>query len=386
MSESNEPASSLAERAARLITRWADGTTPNGAMENVAAAGLRAASLPYRVGAALRGATYDAGIAATYEAGCPVISIGNLSAGGTGKTPVVIETATLLREAGVRVVVVSRGYGREGGERATRIVSDGEQVLLSPAKSGDEPWVMANRLAGVPVVVGGDRVDAARMAVRDCGAQAIVLDDGFQHRRLERDCDIVLWDALRPASAAALLPRGLLREGLRALKRAHAVLFTRCNLATDSLKTIKRRMKRIAPHLVMFETGLCPVSLIEIGRGETPYEPETLREKRVVAFCGLGNPQSFWRMLEAEGIRPVGQVALPDHHRATPDTVQSIWQRFADEKPDCILTTEKDLADLPHDFEPPAPLFAIRIRVDFGDDASRFRQFILEATRNHPSA
>lgn len=361
------------------LARWADGNGPAGVGEHLLAAGLRLASLPYAAAAAARSSAYDSGVLASHGVDRPVLSVGNLSAGGTGKTPLVIYLAQALGRQGLRVAIVSRGYRRSGGEDALQLVSNREGVLLTPDVAGDEPWLMARRLPGVPVVVAADRLRAARHAIETCDPQVILLDDGFQHRRLRRTCDIVLWDALRPARAAALLPRGLLRESLGALRRAHAVVLTRCNLTEHSTRPIKRRIKRIAPHVLLFESGLLPSALVDRQGNRTAFTPGALANSLIGAFCALGNPGSFWRLLESAGAQIVWRRALPDHYRPRPEEVEQLWRQARNKGAQRLLVTEKDLANLPRDTPDDIPIVALAAEPTFWNDTDRFHRFIMEA-------
>jgi tetraacyldisaccharide 4'-kinase len=369
-----------------LVQRWADGDGPRGAGERVLGAALRVASGAWWVGASVRSAAFDMGMKQTRRVDCPVVSIGNLSVGGTGKSPMVIEAARILIESQRRVAIVSRGYRRQSGESVV-VVSDGRGVLVSPGESGDEPALMAQAVPDAAVVVGADRYRAALKAIEIARPDVILLDDGFQHRALARDCDIVLWDALRPADASALLPRGLMREGLGALKRAHAIVFTRCNLG-HSIRRILSRVKRIAPHLTVFRSNLEADGLIdpETGKLENlPHAADPLRGRRIAAWCGLGNPASFWRMLEILGAETLCRRAFDDHHRPSAADLAAFADEGARRGAEWVVTTEKDLQNLSERWSASLPLRVLRVRTSLGADTERFSRFLDGfLTRNGP--
>ena len=368
------------------ICRWADGRPPEGFGEKALSAALRAASVGYAMGAGARSAAFNLGLTRSRGVDCPVISFGNLTVGGTGKTPMVMEAARILSEAGRRVAVVSRGYGRTDASEAV-VVSDGNEILASLERSGDEPMMMARGLPGVAVAVGARRREAAQLVLRECGCDAILLDDGFQHRALARDCDIVLWDTLRPAESMAMLPRGLMRESLGALRRAHALVFTRCNLGRETRK-ILGRIKRIAPQLTVFHSSLEPAGSIAIGSGETEKSTgetsagislDCLKDEPVGAFCGLGNPESFWRIIESAGARLVQRHAFPDHHRPDARELELFLAAASLAGATRVLVTEKDAENLPAGWEPSLAVLALKVRVSFGEEAGRYRDFLLRA-------
>ena len=360
-----------------LVSRWADGHAPHGLSERMLAAALRGASAGYWAGAGARSLAFRCGLRRSHRVDCPVISIGNLTVGGTGKTPLVMETARALSAAGKRVAVVSRGYGRTDASRPV-LVSDGERVLVGVEEAGDEPLMMARCLPGVVVVVGARRYEAALLARRETGADVIVLDDGFQHRALARDCDVVLWDTLRSPDAMALLPRGLMREGLGALRRAHALVFTRANYG-HPVRRVLGRIKRIAPQLAVFRANLEPGDLRPLLEDPVPgaASPSALKGKRAAAFCGLGNPQSFWKTVESTGAELALRQAFPDHHRPDSAELAKFVRRARDASAECVLITEKDAENLPGNWRPGLPVWTLSARVTLGEESRRFERFLL---------
>jgi tetraacyldisaccharide 4'-kinase len=311
--------------------------------DRLAAAGLRALSWGY--GAALRAhlAGYRLGLARRTRLPAMVVSIGNLTVGGTGKTTSCLAVACWLRDQGRRVAVLSRGY-QSLAEGKALVVSTGEGPLTGVEAAGDEPYLMAQSLPGVSVVVGRDRRRTGAMAVGSLGADAIVLDDGFQYQRLARDLDIVLVDALAPFGYDALIPRGLLREPVSHLARAHAIWLTHCDLVEPEARAaVRARVRRAAPEARLWETRHAPVALQRLG-SEERLAPEALRGRRVCGLSGLGNPESFERSLVLLGAE-VAAAHFPDHHRYSPEEIREVCRGEGE----WIVTTRKDAARLPQE-------------------------------------
>jgi tetraacyldisaccharide 4'-kinase len=296
---------------------------------------LRLPALLYGFALRLRNARYDRPGAAL-RAGVPVVSVGNITVGGTGKTPVVAWIAKHLLDWGLSPAVVSRGYGGRAG-RGPLLVSAGEGALHPAAHCGDEPHQLARALPGVRVVVGSDRPAGAELARRG-GADVVVLDDGFQHRRLARDLDILLIDAKDPFGNGHLLPAGPLREPLDALGRADLFLLTRSTPEQEypEIERVLRRHNRRAPVLMAGHARAGFVTL----QGTPSIRPE-----RALAFCGIGNPESFRADLVAEGIELVDFRAFPDHHAYTAGEIHELAAAASAARA-MALTTEKDLARL----------------------------------------
>lgn len=311
--------------------------------DRLTAAGLRALSGMY--GLALRAhlGAYRWGLARRTRLAARVISLGNLTVGGTGKTTSCVAVARYLRQQGERVAVLSRGY-RGQGEGGARIVSRGAGPIVSVQEAGDEPYLMARALPEVSVLVGRDRRRTGAVAVEKLGATALVLDDGFQYQRLERDLDIVLVDALLPFGYDFLVPRGLLREPVSHLARADAVWLTHCDLVRrDDLEAIRARVEQAAAGARVWEARHAPVGLTSLS-GEMRYEPEALHGIRVCALSSLGNPAAFERALERLGADMV-PARFPDHHPYTVEEVQAVARRK--DGAEWIVTTEKDAVRLP---------------------------------------
>lgn len=326
--------------------RLVDGTQ-RGLRASAARAALAAIAIPYGLAVRCRNAAYDHGLAPVHHAPLPIISIGNLTLGGTGKTPLVAWTARTLAAAGVRPAIVSRGYGARPGERSDEAA---ELNLLLP-----EVTHLANR----------DRVAAAAAAMTT-GAEAIVLDDGFQHRRLARDLDIVAVDATDPFGCGRLFPRGLLREPLAGLVRADAVVLTRAALVDQPRRqeirdTLARVCQGRLPE-VWAEAMHKPVGLRTATGEMLPLD--RLRTTPTAAFSGIGNPAAFGESLHRLQADPLGLRAFPDHHRYTPSEVAELatWARRLGAE--MLVTTLKDLVKIDADSLAGMPVVALEIAID----------------------
>ncbi len=312
----------------------------SGRRKGPGAALLRAAAWPaskaYAAAMRLRRA-----LAVGRRAAVPVISVGNITTGGTGKTPMVAWLVDQLKRMGREPAVLTRGYkGREGR-------SDEAEMLY--------------RRTGVPVVVDADRVSAAAAAVA-AGADVLVLDDGFQHLRLRRDLDIVLIDATCPFGYGHVLPRGLLREPLSALRWAHAVVITRCDLVDpDELNRLAQRLRRLAPDASLHRAGHVPSAVIVRGGRHLP--PEVLTGRRLFAFCGIGNPEGFFASLAAAGAELAGTLALNDHVEYVPATLERIASSAGAGGAEALVTTAKDRVKIEDPAALPLPLWTVQVEI-----------------------
>jgi tetraacyldisaccharide 4'-kinase len=305
---------------------------------------LLAPALLFRAAAAVRNALYDAGILRAARAGVPVVSIGNVAVGGAGKTPATIAVARRLLGRGRRVAILSRGYGAAGA--GPRVVSDGTRLLLDAAEGGDEPVLVARRLPGTPVLCGPRRADLARAAVRDHGAEALLLDDGFQHRALARDLDVVVLDAANPFGNGRLLPAGPNREPRSALRRAGLVWLSRVDQADgdrlDGLRALARGETGRDP----VESRHAPVGLVD-GALAPAGGVEGLRGRRVLLLAGIARPGGFRRTLADLGAEVAAEAVFPDHHQFSPADLD-VARRTADAaRCELVVTTEKDAVRLP---------------------------------------
>jgi len=308
------------------------------------------------------------------ELSCKIISIGNITTGGTGKTPAVQWLAHLLQAQDKRVAVVARGYGGRLSQ-AGAIVSNGQQVLLNAADAGDEPVLHAKALPGVPVVIGRDRAAAVQMAVQQFGTEIVILDDGFQYWSLPRDLDVVLLDARRPFANGRLLPSGHLREPPLALRRADTLLLTRSDLATERQRaTARANIEKITP-APLFEATHAPVALRDESNGST-VALKSLHSAPICAVSALADNEAFCTSLQACGAQVLMQVGRRDHHRWREAEVQYIAARARARGAEAIVTTEKDAVKMKADWVQPLPLWSLVIELRIADEAA-LQAFIL---------
>jgi len=300
---------------------------------------------------------------------CAVVSVGNISLGGTGKTPAVQFIVRTLQSRGARVAVVARGYRGKLSDRGA-VVSNGEKILLDARDCGDEPLLHARALPGVIVVIGRDRIAAAKRAV-EIGADVVVLDDAFSYWSLARDFDVVLLDARRPFDNGHLLPRGRLRESPQELKRADAILLTRCDLADENQLMQSRESIARLSGAPLWETRHAPVSLI-CKNGKTT-SLEDLRGARLGAVSALADNANFAASLRVLGAEVVAHAARRDHHFWSAAELQRAVAQAKANGANCVVTTEKDIVKFPAcEFD--LPIFALRIQLQFlaGEDEFDF--------------
>ncbi len=310
---------------------------------------LRLASMAYGSVVGLRNRVYDRP-AALQRASIPVLSVGNLTVGGTGKTPLVAWLTAWLSTAGRRTAIVSRGYGGHAG-RGPLLVSEGAGPLCDVHRCGDEPLLLARDLPGTLVVVGSDRWAAAQEAAR-LGANVVVLDDGFQHRQLHRDLDVVLLDRNDPFGGNRLLPHGSLREPLRSLRRAGVVIVTRSG-PHDSLAGIESHVRLFNTHAPLLRAGHRALGFVDAA-GRAVAAP-----RRAVAFCAIGSPELFKDDLEGAGVELAAFLSHRDHHRYSAGQLARL-RSLAQEQECALVTTEKDLVRIGAAAHDP-PLSALRI-------------------------
>jgi len=338
----------------------------------------------------LRGRGYRRGILKSRRLSCRVISVGNITAGGTGKTPMTIYLARALQRSGYRVAVVSRGYGGRA-QKTGGIVSDPEQIRMGPETAGDEPFMMAQTLRKTPVLVGGDRYRSGITALKAFQPDIILLDDGFQHLKLKRDLDLVLLDCRRPVGNGRVLPRGPLREPVKALKRADAFVLTRCRDTTPgrkdvppylpSGKPIFRSMHR--PYVYgVYKTGQTGKAG-SFGKAESENmvnsesDPDRLlRGRRVFAFSGIADHHSFLHTVREFGGTLVGDLEFSDHHPYSALDLNRIARSARETGAEWIITTEKDFVRLPENTRWPLNLAVIGIAISFGEAEDAFLRFV----------
>ena len=329
-----------------------------------------------------RNAFYQKGIIKPKKLPCLVISIGNLTIGGTGKTPLTIYVGKLVRQLGFKVTLISRGY-KGAAEEEGGIVSDGRSVLMEPKRAGDEPYMMAATLKDIPVVVGRKRYDAGMIAIREFEPDVVVLDDAFQHLLLARDLDLVLLDSLRPFGNGYLFPRGPLREPVSGLLRGDAFILSRSDW-NDSA-TFERIKKMVAPRPV-FKSIHIPKIIRVIGRksdveqeaSQQPngYDFESLRTRRIFGFSGIAKNDDFKTMLVELGLGVKGFKRFPDHHYYSEEELAMILELSRQVHCDTLVTTEKDFVRISDRTKWPVDLVVIGLETSFGDDTGGFDQFV----------
>lgn len=330
-------------------------------------------SLLYGLIVRLRNRLFDRGRLKSEKLPCRVISIGNLTVGGTGKTPMVIRIARMLRERGCRPVVLSRGYGGTS-KHPVNVVSKGAGPLMSQHEAGDEPVLLAKSLTGIPVLTGPRRALTGNWALKNLDADVLILDDGFQHRHLSRDIDIVLLSAAGPFGNGSLLPGGPLREPPGELKRADIII------ATGTYEDVAAGRPIALPDGIQAPVFRCyyqPRELL-LGADEKTFPLEFVKGKKICAFAGIGNPMAFLKTLRALGADMAVFMPFPDHHRYTPADVSLIAERARQYQAEMIVTTEKDRIKIEaFDFMLPG-LYCLRIGMEFLSGREDFERLLLE--------
>lgn len=332
-----------------------------------------------------RVALYRRGALRVHKINAPVISVGNITTGGTGKTPLVEWLARLLARENLRPCILTRGYGRaDAGQRV--LVSDGVRVLADARTGGDEPRLLAERLQGVAAIISdADRVAAAHWALENLHPDIFILDDGFQHLRLARDLNILLIDATNPWGGGRLLPCGRLREPLHEVARADCCVITRAEQAA-SIDSLHEEVSRLSGGRPIFlsqarTTGLSPITSSpangSLESGQISLLATSDAPKRVAAFCALGNPQSFFSQLLADGFLLQHTRAFTDHHVYTQRDIEAFEREALAQGAHALLTTAKDSVKLRAlNFQ--LPCYVVEIELEFDDEAA-FRQLVLQS-------
>lgn len=328
---------------------------------------LLLASVPYGIAVRARNRLYDLGWKRRLRAPVPVISVGNLILGGTGKTPCVEYVAGYCRALGRRVAILSRGYGGQDGRN-------------------DEALVLEENLPDVPHLQGADRVALAATAVEELESEVLVLDDGFQHRRLARDLDLLLLDTTNPWGFGHLFPRGWLREPAAGLRRADLVILTRRDqVEQELLGRVRERIRRLAPRLPIVEAVHRPTALVNADRRTADLA--RLRDRPVAAFCGIGNPGAFRRTLEDLGATVANFRRFPDHHAYRRADVEDLRRWAGQQQPGClVVTTQKDLVKLRLTKLGSAELWALRICLHMEDGKELIDELVNKVVDSIPLA
>lgn len=332
----------------------------------------------------------------SHSHGCLVISVGNLSVGGTGKTPVVELLARALQQGGRRVAILSRGYksvprpfllrllDRITKKKAVfvpRVVSDGQSLLLDSRTAGDEPFMLANNLRGVVVLVDRDRVKSGTYAIREFGADALILDDGLQYIRMRHGLEVVLIDRQAPFGNEFILPRGTLREPPQNLRRATHIFLTKCDGSDNSAIIARIRAHNRTADII--ECAHRPKHLRNLVTGEV--KPlEFLRGLRIGALSGIAVPESFENALRHLDAEIELSKSYTDHHRYTPREIETFLRRCARRDLDAAVTTEKDAVRIPRILEPEVPFYSLRVEIEILAGQSAWDRFVDRLTRPQP--
>lgn len=328
----------------------------------------------FRWGVALRVAAYRRGWLKTRRLLRPVVSVGNLSVGGTGKTPLVMFIAERLQHQGWKPGILTRGYARQRGPE-TILLEPGAQRAADPRQVGDEPALLARSLPGVPIAVGADRYRAGRLAEERFNVDVHILDDGFQHLALARAVDVVALDVTQEFSDRALLPAGRLREPCSALARAHLVVLTRVELGDPRL--LEGRVLSVNPQAAIFHSRTTLCGFVEAASGAA-YPAQSLLDGPVAAFCGIGNPQGFFADLRLWGFRVVAETPFPDHHVYSAADLRRLTERGRELGAAALVTTEKDVMNLLSTWKADIPVLACVSRTEVLE-AEAFERALLSA-------
>jgi tetraacyldisaccharide 4'-kinase len=339
-------------------------------------------SVIYATALKIRTGGYKSGLLKSKKLPCKVISVGNITSGGTGKTPMTIYLARRIHKMGYRSVVISRGY-RGGAEKSGGIVSNGHDILMGPQHAGDEPFMMATRLQTfeVPVLVGQNRYRIGLLAIDTFNPDVIILDDGFQHISLARDINLVLLDSRRPFGNKYLLPRGPLREPITSLRRADIFILTRSGMGPGAAKTedltiltryLKGRRLFKTTHEPVLYTWLNTDADSAPTNSRGTHNLSVLKDRSIMAFSGIAANDDFKQTLEERGYDVTGFMGFPDHHFYTENDFAKIFKSASNAGADCLCTTDKDFARVENRISWPMDLAVIGVEIAFGNDESDF--------------
>jgi tetraacyldisaccharide 4'-kinase len=333
------------------------------------------AAIPYGVIARLRALLYDWGWFTQRRLPVPVLSVGNLTLGGTGKTPVVIMLADWLLAQGKRVAILSRGYRRTSTDPYL-LVSDGERLLVGPNEAGDEPFLMAQHCPKAIVAVGADRYRLGDWVLNRFPIDCLVLDDGFQHLGLYRDVNLLLVDATDAEGLSALVPAGRLREPLQAAARATAIMVTRADMPAQVTEVGHRLQATLGmvpdPIQVIFR----PERLVSVVNGAS--QPLSWSKGKTALLCsGVGHAGSFRSLVEQIGVRILGEVVYADHHAYTSQEVEQLRTRATELQAELVMTTEKDACKLAALLQRIDNWWAVRLTTDVIVGEDRLRRLVL---------
>ncbi|MFQ5717015.1 MAG: tetraacyldisaccharide 4'-kinase [Nitrospinales bacterium] len=335
---------------------------------------LRALSIIYNKALQLRLWCYHSGFFPVKKLDCRVVSVGNLTLGGTGKTPMVMMMAEILRRHGCRPAILSRGYKGKSAEEVN-VVCDGQSVLLSPDAVGDEPVMMARKLKNIPILTGRDRYKAGLHALQRLSVDTLILDDGFQRLDLHRDLNILLLDHRRPFGNGRLFPAGHMREPLREIRRADLICITRYTGGKKNPDTDPA----IDRNIPIVKAALRLESVIRLDNGEA-LGADCLKNRRVAAFCGIAQPDDFKNTLETSQARVVYFRDFADHHAYSPSDQKAVEECARRAGAEWILTTEKDSVKLQENvFTLPVLKVCVGLKIIEGQEA--FDEYLLDHRR-----
>ena len=324
--------------------------------------------------------------------GCLVVVVGNLTVGGTGKTPVVEKFAKALRDRGRKVAILSRGYKSKAppfwkkawygithtDEPPPRVVSDGQNVLLDSEQAGDEPYMLARNLPGVVVLVDKNRVKSGAYAIKKFGCDTLVLDDGFQYLPLKGRLNLLLVDKTNPFGNGHMLPRGILREPVKHLKRANYIFLTKSNGIRDA--ELEALIAKHRPEADVIECAHKPKYLqrLDANPAGTPERRplEWLKGRRIFAFSGIATPESFEKFLRDLGALLVGRERFLDHYRYTPEDLDDLYAAAEREGAECLVTTEKDAVRISDAAGSPLPIYYLRLEIEIIRGAADFDEAV----------
>jgi len=349
---------------------------------------LKQLSRVYGIIIQLRHLLYRKGLFRHHTLGCQVISVGNLTVGGTGKTPVVEVFARELEKAGRKVAILSRGYKKvepplwhrfldalllRERTRPPRIVSDGSKLLLDSAMSGDEPYMLASNLPNVAVLVDKNRVKSGRYAINKLGCDTLVLDDGFQYLSFKHRQEIVLVDRTNPFGNEHVLPRGMLRESVKNIRRADFIFITKSN--GSGSEPLRERLRALNPRAEIVECQHCARYLRNVFSSER-QELEHLRGLNVTVVSGIAAPGGFEAELERQGANIVHCYRFADHHRYTQQEIINIVNKSRKKDADAIITTEKDAVRFPRLDRCDVPVYFLRVDIEILSGVEDFHECI----------
>jgi tetraacyldisaccharide 4'-kinase len=329
--------------------------------------------------------------------GCVVVVVGNMTVGGTGKTPIVEKIARALSRKGRRVAILSRGYKSKtdppwkrlwrwmthSDPPQPKIVSDGKRLYLDSENAGDEPYLLAKNLQNVGVLVDKDRVKAGNYAIRKLGADVLVLDDGFQYLQLNATYYLTLVDATNPFGNGHVLPRGPMREPLRHIRRSSYIFLTKVDeVSPQRLESLKKQILRYHPTARFIECAHTPLYLQEIFT-ERRRPLDDLKDLCVATLSGIAAPEGFERFLRYRGVRVVFAQRCTDHYRFTDNDMEHFYDGARISGAECLITTEKDAVRLPTRLRPTLPFYFLRMEIEIVNGQGQFERVVEEISCSH---